>query len=399
MKRRVEDLALFGGPPLFTPFRSTAQLANKGAEAFFDYARQAFERRRLTNQGPLVSELEETLRAYHGAKYCIAFSNACLAILISLRAMAARQEGEVVLPAMSYRGLPHLVRWAGLTPRYCEIDPLRHTLDPASLARVVGPDTVAVLAVDNVNAMCDIDGIEEVTGAHHIPLLIDSVYGVAGKYGADPAGTRGGATVFTLHATKVINGFEGGYVTTHDEDLAHRLRLMRNFGFGGDRNSQMLGMNAKLNEIHAAMALANFAHVGEVIAGNKARFEAYRDAFAGLTGIGFADYSNGPQNYALVLLRIDPAWPFTREETLKLLLAENALVRPYYSPTLYSADPEYDGGSRFPVADAQSALFLQLPVGEMMSETDIVLLADTFRFLQSHAPAIAARLRGGDRGQ
>lgn len=399
MKRRVEDLALFGGAPLFTPFRSTAQLANKGADAFFDYVHQAFERRRLTNQGPLVSELEETLRAYHGTRHCIAFANACLAILIALRAIAARENGDVVLPAMSFRGLPHLVRWAGFAPRYCEIDPARHTLDPVSLARVVGSDTVAVLAVDNVNAMCDVDAIEKITRARSIPLLIDSVYGVAGKYGADPAGTRGDATVFTLHATKIVNGFEGGYVTTNDDALADRLRLMRNFGFGGDRNAQLLGMNAKLNEVHAAMALANFAHIDETIAGNKARFGAYREAFAGLPGIDFADYSNGPANYALVLLRIDPAWPFTREETQKLLRAENALVRPYYSPTLYCVDPDYDGTSRFPIADAQSELFLQLPAGEMMSDADVALLAETFRFLHAQAPAIAARLRGGEHGR
>ena len=177
--------------------------------------------------------------------------------MVTLRVLANGREGNVVLPAMSYRGLPHLIRWAGLTPKYCDIDPVRHTLEPKALSETIDSKTVAVLAVDNVNAMCDVDGIEAIANRQGIPLLLDSVYGIGGRYGADICGTRGAASVFTLHATKLINGFEGAYVTTSNDRLASQLKAAGNFGFHEGRDAKLLGINAKLNELHAALALSN----------------------------------------------------------------------------------------------------------------------------------------------
>lgn len=395
MKRSVDDLALFGGTSLFTSFRPTSQLANKGADQFFVYAREAFDRRRLTNHGPLVEQLETSLKSLHNTAHCVTFSNACMAIMVTLRVLANSREGNVVLPAMSYRGLPHLVRWAGLTPKYCDIDPVRHTLEPKALSETIDSKTVAVLAVDNVNAMCDVDAIEAITNSRGVPLLLDSVHGIGGKHGADICGTRGAASIFTLHATKLINGFEGGYATTNDAALAARLGASANFGFRDMRDADMLGVNAKLNELHAALALANLPFLDEIRAENKRRFEAYEKAFVGMESIGFADYAHGPGNYSLILMKIGEEWPFSRAEMLKILNAENALARAYYSPTIYEDDIEFRAGSskRFPNADKIGREFLQMPMGEMTSIEDISSIATLFAFLHSNSAAIAERLR------
>jgi len=395
------DLALFGGTPLFAQARATGQLANRDPERFFALASGAFERRWLTNQGPLVQELEDRLRRLHGTAHCIAFANACFALMLALRSMAKPGPRKVILPSLTFRGLPHLIRWAGLEPDYCDVDPLRHTLAPDSLAQRIGPDTAAVLAVDNVNALCDIDAIERIAAAAGVPVLLDCVYGVGGSYGEQPVGARGRASVFSLHATKLINGFEGGYLTTDDDVLAQDLRRQRNFGYGDDGTVHQVGMNAKLNELHAALALSNLPHLDGIVADNSRRFDAYRRSFAGIPWVSFADYSQSPGNYCLVLLEVLPEAPYSRDELIRILRAENALVRPYYSPPLHRADalfrPAAMPMAELPVSDSVSGRFIQMPVGDAMSTDDIAGLAGLFAVLDRHSAAIAERLRSHTR--
>lgn len=392
-----DTLALFGAAPLFARPRTTGQLANRDPERFFALASGALERRRLTNNGPLVQELEERLARLHRTAHCVAMANACFALVLALRALARPGADRVLLPSLTFRGLPHLIRWAGLVPHYADVDPVTHTLTADEVARRIGPHTAAVLAVDTVNALCDVDGLERATAAAGVPLLLDCVYGIGGSYGTDPVGSRGNASVFSLHATKLINGFEGGYLTTDDGALAAAMRRQRNFGFGDDGTVEELGLNAKLNELHAALALSNLPHLDAIVADNAARLAAYRDGLAGIPWLSFADYRRSPGNDGLVLLRVAPDAPFTRDALVRILRAENALVRPYYSPPLHRADPApaLDGAGpteELPASDRISREFIQMPVGDLMSLDDVGRLCRFIAGLDRHATALAGRL-------
>jgi dTDP-4-amino-4,6-dideoxygalactose transaminase len=379
MDRRTTGLAIHGGKPLFARPLTTGQLANRDPEKFFELASQAFERRWLSNQGPLLRELEERLSELHGTRHCIAVANACFALILAIRALARPKVRKVLMPSFTFRGLPHVVRWAGLEPCYCDVDPQRHTLAPESIARNLDSGVAAVLAVDNVNATCDIVALEKITRAAGVPLVLDSVYAVGASYGADPVGSRGNATVFSLHATKLINGFEGGYLTTNDDDLASALRSQRTFGFGHDGAPHQLGLNAKLNEIHAALALSNLPHVDSIIADNTARFAAYRRVFDGHPWISFADYTALGGNHGLVLMKLGAECPYARDELIAILRAENALVRPYYSPHLQEA--ESADIADLPVTHRLSRQFIQMPVGDRVTVEDIERLAELLTVL------------------
>lgn len=392
----IGNLAVFGGTPLFKQVRTTGQLANRNPERFFALAKQAFERRRLTNQGPLVCELEEQLCQLHGVPHCISFANACFALIVAIRSLARPGARKVLLPSLTFRGLPHLIRWAGLEPQYCDVDAVTHTLSPRNVAQHIGPDTAAILVVDNVNALCDIDALEQIAASANVPLILDCVYAIGGAYARGTVGSRGAASVFSLHATKLINGFEGGYLTTNDDDLARRLRRQRNFGFGDNGIPVELGLNGKLNEIHAALALSNLPCMQDIMADNQQRFESYRALFADLPWLSFADYSNSPGNYGLVLMKPDSSAPYTRDQLVQLLRAENALVRPYYDKPLHRGHPEAAGGIPvdLPVTDRVSQDFVQMPVGDLMSIADIERLRGFFEILDRESGAIIKRLRG-----
>ncbi len=344
-KRSLEDLALFGGTPLFDKPRPIGQLAAPPVEEYLAILRRSYDARWLSNDGPAVRELEQRLRERHEVRHCISLANAALGLTMLMQLMAGGRAGEVAMPAFSYRGLPHFARWAGQSPGFCDVDAATHTLDPADAAVRVTERTTSILAVCNFNSPGDIEALEDLSRRSGAPLIIDSVYGLGASHGGRTLGGFGAAEVFSTHATKLLNGFEGGYITTNDDDLAEALRWQRNFALPGLRPpgadlDHVLGMNAKLNEAHAAMALASLDGMDLVIEGNKARYQAYAAQLDQIPGLSLVacDDSRDRRNFQLAVLDIQSPWPLDRDETLKLLRAEGAAVSGYYSPPLHVAD-------------------------------------------------------------
>lgn len=396
-KRDIEDLGYFRGDKLFGSVRPIGQLALPDEEMFLRNIGLIYERGGTVDNGPLVEELEGKLADLHQTAYCVAYANASLAIIALVAIVADGRRGEVVMPAFTYAGLPHLVQWAGQMPCFCDIDRITHTLDPSAIAAAINDRTTAILAVHQVNSPCMIDELQTIATKRHLPLIFDSVHGIGCSFQGRPIGGFGLAEIFSLHATKLLNGFEGGYVTTNDGALALELRRKRNFGGINCEEPVTLGFNAKLNEVHAALALAGIDNLDEIIARNRLRYDAYRREFANIPGLRWIPYPSSEEqmNYEFALLEVPPSWPLTRDQVVELLRGENALARAYYSPPLHRS--VHCPGSlippRLPVTEELSQMIIQMPVGELLGIEDIGQLAAWFRFIYSRGPAIETRLR------
>ncbi|AMO35707.1 DegT/DnrJ/EryC1/StrS family aminotransferase [Thauera humireducens] len=390
-KHAVADLALFGGRPLFDRPRPIGQLAKPDTERFFSLMKSAFDSRRLSNNGPLVQELEARLADYHAVRHCIAYANAGLALITLIETIADGRKGSVVIPTFTYTGLPHIVRWAGLTPVFCDVAPDTHTLTATSVADALRDDTIMMLGVHQANSPCPIDELSAMCEQFGLPLLFDAVHGLGATFRGKPIGGFGIAEVFSLHATKLLNGFEGGYITTNDDELAALMRRKRNFGYSGESSIDTLGLNGKLNEVHAASALASLDKLPVVISRNHARLDAYQQAFRGIPGISWIPYpGDEATNAEFPLLKLATDWPIPRDALVSILRAEGALARAYYAPALHLQD---DSRHRsLPVAEALAQCIVQMPTGEMVNTTDIARLASLVQFVSSNAAAIRAAL-------
>lgn len=395
MKRRIDDLAIFGGTPMFDRIRPIGQLAIGDTRVFFEKAREMYDRRRLTNHGPLVQELEAELAGLHGAKHCICFCSASIAIIAALQHLAKGVSGEIIMPAFTYAGLPHLARWAGLDPLFCDIFPETHTLDPERVKQAITPSTRGILAVHQANSLCRIEELQAVAHAHNLFVLYDSVHALGCSHLGRPIGGFGRAEVFSLHATKIVNGFEGGYITTDDTELKIALSLARNFGFVGRDSISALGLNGKLNEIHAALALSSLEVLPEIIDGNKERYQCYNQAFPKIPGCSIVQYPEGQRsNYEFAILEIKEDWGLDRDSIVKIMRQEGALARPYYSDPLHRSSHMPAGLEvpSLPVTEALSKRFIQMPVGELVTCDDIIHLAKLVAFCREHDEAISQRL-------
>jgi dTDP-4-amino-4,6-dideoxygalactose transaminase len=229
---------------------------------------------------------------------------------------------------------------------------------------------------------------------HGLRLAFDACHAIACTHGGQRIGGLGDAEVFSFHATKIINGAEGGCITTNDDALAARLRTIRSFHPGEEYANVPLRINGKMSEAQAALALIGLADVPRHAAANHARHEAYRAALAGLPGLQLMDYPAGEDNnfqYLVVDVKADTCG-LTRDELLDLLTAENVICRRYFYPGAHRMPPFRNDPAHqhlnMPITDELCQRLLILPSGATVSHEDIARVGTLLRELIGLAPEL-----------
>lgn len=392
----LSSLARFGGPPAFDAPRFVGAPVTGNKERFLERLDGMFARNWLTNQGPLVEELEDRFAAICGVPHAVAFCNGTSALETLIRAMDL--SGEIIVPSFTFIATAHAVHWMGLTPVFADIDPETCTLDPEAVARAITPRTSAILGVHLWGNRCRVEALQALADRHGLKLLFDAAHAFGCSWEEMPPGSVGDAEIFSLHATKILNGFEGGVVTTRDGALAERLRLMQNFGFSGYDTVACAGTNGKMIEAAAAMVLTNLDSVAGWIATNRKNYKAYARALSKFPGMQLlvSPAENGG-NCQYVVASVDAAaFGLTRNQVVDLCHAENFIIRRYFYPGCHRMEPYHslfpDAGESLPVTEDWCDRVLVLPTGPGMSQEDIELAGNFFRWCHDHAGEIAAKM-------
>ncbi len=392
--RSTASLACFTGEPLFPETLSVGRPQSGDTDRFFDRLRDMFSRNWLTNHGPMVQELEAAVEVRLDVKHAIAFCNGTVALEMMLRAQEIK--GEVIVPSFTFIATVHAIRAAGLMPVFSDIGST-HLLDPDAVERAVTPNTAAILGVHTWGQGCEIERLQFLADQHGLKLLFDAAHAFDCTYRGRPLGGFGVCEAFSLHATKVFHSFEGGLVTTQDDAVAHRLRLMRNFGFSDYDTVVCAGGNGKLSEPAAAMALTNLESLSSFISVNRELHEVYRRSLQGIPGVGLLDYDpRERQNHQYVVLEIDQdGFGMSRDQLLRILQAENILARRYFYPSCHRMEPyrtlDPEAGHRLPVTTSLCERVLVLPTGGQIAPIDAEDIAHLIGFCQREAGAIRAR--------
>jgi dTDP-4-amino-4,6-dideoxygalactose transaminase len=326
------------------------------------------DRRRLSNNGPLVQEFEKRICDFLGVKHVVAMCNATVALEIASRAL--NLHGEVIVPSYTFIATAHALQWQEITPVFCDIDPSTHNIDPAKIERLITPRTTGIIGVHVWGRGCDTEAIKEIAAKHNLKVMYDASHGFGCSNGGRMLGSFGECEVFSFHATKFLNCFEGGAVVTNNDELAEKMRLMRNFGFQGFDNVIYLGVNGKMSEVHAAMGLTNLEAVEEIIAINRRNYETYREGLADVAGISVIDYDPSERNnYQYVVIEVDPeVCPRNRDEIVEALHAENVIARKYFWPGCHKMEPyrslQPNAGLLLPETERIAARVIVLPTGQ-----------------------------------
>ncbi|MGB7346537.1 MAG: DegT/DnrJ/EryC1/StrS family aminotransferase [Pirellulaceae bacterium] len=343
-------------------------------ETFDRYVDQIFQRRWFTNGGTVVQEFEQRLCDYLNVKHCITVCNATIGLQLACHALGLT--GEVIVPAFTFVATPHAVQWEGLKPVFADVDPVSHSIDPDHIESLINEKTSAILGVHLWGNPCDTDRIEQIAKHHQLSTIYDAAHAFGCAQGDRMIGNFGNCEVFSFHATKFFNTFEGGAIATNDDALAEKIRLMKNFGFEAMDRVVHLGTNAKMTEVCAAMGLSLFAKLEDLVSHNQHIYETYRQHLGGLNGLSLYSFDHlRHSNRQYVVLEIDEAeFGASRDWVMEHLHAQNIRARRYFFPGCHRMEPyrsRYDVRlAQLPKTERLCDRVLCLPTGGSVDDAD-----------------------------
>jgi dTDP-4-amino-4,6-dideoxygalactose transaminase len=396
MKRLLDDLAIFGSAPAFQEPLHVGRPNIGNRERLLGRINDILDRKWLTNNGPYVQELERRIADLLEVKHCIAVCNGTVALELAIRALGLT--GEVILPSMTFIATAHALQWQEITPVFCDIDPVSYNIDPHRVEEMITPRTTGIIGVHLWGRPCDVEALAEIARQWNLKVLYDAAHTFGCSYQGKMIGNFGDAEVFSFHATKFFNTLEGGAVVTNNGKLAHKIRLMKNFGFGGLDHVIYLGTNGKMNEISAAMGLTGLESLEEFIAVNHRNYKQYECELDHIPGIRLLPYNETEKcNYQYIILEIDDEVTYiSRDQLAEILHAENVLARRYFYPGCHRMEPyrSYQpwAGLLLPHTERLAARVLSLPTGTQVTANDVSKICEILRSAVQNGKEISRRL-------
>jgi dTDP-4-amino-4,6-dideoxygalactose transaminase len=333
-------------------------------EEFNEYLKQIWESKWLTNNGRFHQELEKALCEYLGVNYISLFSNGTLALITALQAL--KITGEVITTPYSFVATTHALWWNNIKPVFVDIDPTTLNLNPEKIEAAITPKTTAIMPVHVYGNPCNVQKINEIADTYGLKVIYDAAHTFGVTINNNSVLNFGDLSVMSFHATKVYNTFEGGAIVCHDEATKKRIDFLKNFGFANETTVVAPGINAKMNEVQAAMGLLQLKYIDGNIEKRKKIAGHYRKNLKSIDGITFLNDMPGVRHcysYFPILVNHEK-YGKTRDELYEELKKNNIFGHRYFYP-LISQFPTYSG--------LDSALPGKLPVAEKITEQVICL--------------------------
>ena len=342
-------------------------------EEFVGLLRGVWSRNHLTNAGPLVLELERQLAEYLGVKHCLFVSNGTIALQLAFRAVEL--QGEVITTPFSYVATTSSLAWEGCTPVFADVEPETLTLSAVRAEEAVTARTTALVATHVYGNPCDVAGLAAVARRHKLRVIYDAAHCFGAKYDGRALSAYGDVATLSFHATKLFHTVEGGAVVTDDDEIAHRVSYLRNFGHDGPEAFQGIGINGKNSELHAAMGLCLLPRVPDIIAERRAISASYDALLLTRPEITRPRIRSGTAyNYAYYPILLPDGE--TVAAVKSHLEADGVLARRYFYPSLSGALPYVTPGN-VPVARDAAERVLCLPLFTGMSSSQVERVAQS----------------------
>lgn len=353
-------------------------------QEYIDEIKELWDTHWITNMGVKHKELQKQLTEYLNVENVDLLTNGHMALELTLQAL--KLSGEVITTPFTFASTTHAIVRNGLTPVFCDIDPVDFTMDVIKLEALITDRTCAIVPVHVYGNVCNIEEIERIAHKYDLRVIYDAAHTFGETYKGKGIGSFGDASCFSFHATKVFNTIEGGAVCYKDKELGERLYNLKNFGIRGPEMVESVGANAKMNEFSAAMGLCNLRHVDEEIAKRKHVVEQYRKRLDGVEGLQLNPIQeNVKSNYAYFPVIFDEkVFGHSRNEVADKLAEHGVFSRKYFYPLTNTFDcfhGKFDANET-PVALHVSKRVLTLPLYADLCLGDVDRICDLILSLE-----------------
>jgi dTDP-4-amino-4,6-dideoxygalactose transaminase len=319
----------------------------------------------LTNRGELVLELEEKLKHYLEVNNLLITNNGTIPLQIAVKLLG--DNGEIITTPFSYVATTSSIVWENCTPKFVDIHPEYLTIDETKIEAAITDKTTCILATHVFGNPCKIEAIEVIAKKHNLKVIYDAAHCFGVKYRGQSIFAYGDISTCSFHATKLFHTGEGGAIFCSDEKLRHKCFYSHNFGHNGPLDFYGLGINGKISELQAAMGLAIFPHINEIISKRKEVVDYYNANldFSKIRRMKSRENTEWNYSYYPIILQ--------SEEQLLILVAalkRNEIVpRRYFYPSLNTI--EYVKGQNMPISESIAKCILCLPLYVGLSKNEL----------------------------
>ncbi|MFV9483995.1 DegT/DnrJ/EryC1/StrS family aminotransferase [Christiangramia sp. ASW11-125] len=242
-------------------------------EEYISFVNEIWNRNWLTNNGPLVNELELQLKDYLNLDHLLFVTNGTIALQLGIKALGL--QGEIITTPFSYVATTSSIVWENCKPVFVDIDKDTLNLDPFLIENAITENTSAILATHVYGNPCDVEAIEAISRKHNLKVIYDGAHSFGSEYNKKSIFEWGDISTCSFHATKLFHTIEGGSVITKDPAVLKKLSFLRNFGHNGPTIFEGVGINGKNSEFHAAMGLTNIKYIDQILQKRKVDSEYY----------------------------------------------------------------------------------------------------------------------------
>jgi dTDP-3-amino-3,4,6-trideoxy-alpha-D-glucose transaminase len=321
--------------------------------------------------GAEVEAFEREFASYCGVKHCIGVGSGLDALILALRAYEIGPESEVIVPANTYIATWLAVSYVGATPVPVEPDLGTYNLDPGRIEDAITSRTRAIIPVHLYGQPAEMEAIREIALRHGLKIIEDAAQAHGGAYGGKRAGNLGDAAAFSFYPTKNLGAFgDAGAVATNDDDIADRVRVLRNYGSRMKDYNEVKGINSRLDPLQAGFLRVKLKHLEEWNARRRTVAQHYLEALHGCPDV--------------ILPRVardaEPAWHlfvlrhFRRDELRKRLNEAGIGTLVHYPVPPHLSGAYASGGWKrgdFPLTEELANTVLSIPIGPHLRDDAI----------------------------
>lgn len=357
-------------------------------ETVMKYLDSLWKTRWLTNNGPLVQELEFKLKEKLSVDNIVVFANGHLALDSAFRVYGFKEGSEVITTPYTFVSTVNAIEMNGLNPVFCDIKVSDCTIDENKIEELITDKTVAICPVHIYGFPCNTEKIEDIAKRHNLKVIYDCAHAFGVKLNGRGIAAFGDMSMFSMHSTKVFHTVEGGAVAFSQKNLRDKLKMQKNFGLKDKDDAQVVAFNAKMSDMHAAIGLANLESFDKQVGKRKELVRRYIKNIEKINGdcknskITLFDFSseNIEYNYAYFPILLNDGIGVTRDVLAERLWSEkNINTRKYFSPLV--SDMTYYknkyGQSKTPIAKDVSKRVLTLPLYYELSPEEVDYITDS----------------------
>jgi dTDP-4-amino-4,6-dideoxygalactose transaminase len=387
-------LAVLGGEALFPDGLPLTQVVVPDRERVQQRLDGILDSGMLT-AGRNVRELEEQAADLIDVPHVVAVASCTTGLMLVMQAIEAT--GPVVMPGFTFSATAHAAAWAGGRPVFADIRPASLTLDAVDAsARLTGAS--ALMATHVYGTPCEVERIDEVAATAGVPVVYDAAHALGSRRRGRPVGGFGAAEVFSMSPTKVAPAGEGGLVATRTADLAEQIRLARNYGNPGNYDCQVIGLNARMSELHAAVGLASLAELPQRVQRRNELVRVFIERVDGVPGVRIptVDPLDVSTYKDLTLVIDEELFGLDVPALSTALAAEGVDPRRYFHPAVHRQRAYAHLGTppALPVTDAIAPRVLTLPLWTHMRDDTVRDLADLVVRCHESAAAVHEAVAG-----